>query len=185
MKYLLTYIALFTSVPPACFAQKENIDTVQFNYSSVVLVDSVPGRVLQARARLFLSQNFKSAKDATIQLDDPEGGVIVVKAMIVPAVKSLILGSIGYGHVHFTLELRFKDGKFKYTFSDFFHRGDGNNIWDGGPLSNPKPKCGSFHMSEGTWRKVKEYTNVDALSFIDRLTAQIKNSSVGVKKDDF
>jgi hypothetical protein len=177
-------LLLLLLLPAVCYAQKDPIDTVQFNYTSVETVDSIPAKVLQQRARVFVTENFKSAKDV-IQLDDMEAGVIIVKGVIVPIVKTAFTGSMQAGYVNFMIKLQFKDGKYKYSFTDFIHEGNGGNVKDGGALSNIKPACGTFNMFEGYWRKIKAYVDSDVIVFIDNLNRSMKNSDISAKKDAF
>jgi hypothetical protein len=178
---MLFFVLLF---PVVALAQKDPIDTVSFNYSGVNIVDSASAKTLQARARVFVTENFKSAKDV-IQLDDQDAGVMIVKGNIVPIVKSALAGTQEAGYVNFMVKLQFKDGKYKYTLSDFNHEGNRNNIKDGGSLANIKPACGTWYMYEGYWRKIKIYVDNDARNFVANLTSAMKNSEIGTKKDSF
>lgn len=181
---MIRLICFLLLSPLFSFGQKDPIDTVQFYYTSVENVDSVSAKILQQRARVFVTENFSSAKDV-VQLDDLDAGVIIVKGVIVPIIKAALVGNIESGYVHFMIKLQFKGGKYKYTFSDFVHEGNGSNIHSGGALTNVKPACGSFYMYEKYWRKIKSYTNDEAISFIDNLNRSMKNSDVGSKKDAF
>ena len=177
-------IVFLLLLPTITFGQEIDVDTLQFVYTGVETVDSVAGKTLQSRAKLFIAENFKSAKDV-LQLDDAEAGVIAkAKGNIIPVIKILILGHEAYGYVNFTCKIQVKDGKYKYTFSDFVHQGSGD-IHAGGPLTNKRPVCGIFLMSEGYWRQVQDYTNKDVIAFINQLKSKMRSSEINPKKDDF
>lgn len=185
MKKLL--LAAFL-IPAICRAQENDIDTVRFYYSGVSIIDSAtPAKILQSRARIFITENFKSARDV-IQMDDQDAGVIIVKAVFAPIAKMGILGSREYGWVNFMLKMQFKDGKYKYTFSDFSHEGstsNGHTAFAGGTLTNIKPGCGTFYMTMGYWRQVKQDACEEERSLVDRIEAAMKDESVSAKKDSF
>lgn len=170
-------------LPLSSMCQKIDIDTLSFNYTGVVQVDSTPAKTLQSRAKLFVAESFKSAKDV-IQLDDAESGVIVVKGNIAPVVKVPLIGKMEYGYVHFTAKIQVKDGKYKYTFSEFDHEAHGNNEGSGGNLNRKKPGCGTFTMSEGQWRQIKTYTNERVIALAADLQKSMRSAEIG-KKDEF
>jgi hypothetical protein len=172
-------LLLATFLPVISWAQKINVDTISWNYTGVVQVDSASANTLQSRAKLFVAESFKSGKDVT-QLDDP--GVIVVKGNIAPIVKVPLLGKIEYGYVHFTAKIQVKDGKYKYTLTEFNHEAHEPNTGSGGNLTNRKPACGTFLMTEGQWRQIKAYTNERVLALIVQLEHAMKEEA---KKEDF
>jgi len=180
-------IALLTIFCPLfTFGQKINEDTLSFFYSDIVAVDSIPAQVLQSRARLFLTENFKSAKDV-IQIDDKDGGIIVGKGSFIPVFKSTGLGSAltSRGFVKFYLKLQFKDGKFKYTFSDFVHVSDDGESTYGGSLANKKPQCGYFGLARPYWHQIKSYTDTNVIDLIDRLIRTMRSSELNGKSNSF
>ena len=160
-----------------------SIDTTSFNFTGIDSIDSVSAKVLMSRAKLFVAESFKSAKDV-IQLDDAEGNVLVVKGNIIPIIKVPLLGKTAYGYVHFTMKVQTKDGKYKYTLSEFDHESHEQNQGSGGLLTREKPACGTFLMSKSYWRQIKEYTEADAIAFIGRLKTRMHNGDAG-KKDEF
>jgi len=179
MKKLLFILLL----APLFSLAQESADTLSFNYIGVESVDSVTGKTLFSRAKLFVAQSFKSAKDV-IQMDDHYAGMLVVKGNIVPLIKIPLVGKTEYGYAHFTMKIQVKDGKYKYTLSDFDHEAHGQNQGSGGPMMNPKPACGTFVMSKGQWRQIKEDTNSRAVALIEALRFSMNNREIG-KKDDF
>ncbi|HLI93231.1 MAG TPA: DUF4468 domain-containing protein [Puia sp.] len=178
MKANILLLAL--SLPVIAGAQKMNPDTLSFNYSGIVQVDSTAAKVLQARARAFVAESFASGKEV-VQLDDSEAGILVIKGTIAPIVKVPLLGKIEYGYVHFTAKWQFKDGRYKYALSEFTHEAHEPNMGSGGALTNRKPACGTFTMTEGQWRQIKANTNDRVIEFIDRLRAAMREGN----REDF
>lgn len=121
-------------------------------------------------------------------MDDADGGVIIVKAILVPVVSMGILGRKEVGIVHFILKLQFKDGKYKYTFSDFVHEGDGTDHMShmiGGSLLNKKPDCGTMYLTMGYWRQIKEYTDRSVAELISKLSRTMTDTQISSKQDAF
>lgn len=177
-------LAFFLLASPAFgFCQSSNVDTLSFIYAGVVGVDSVAANVLQSRARLFVAENFRSAKDV-IQLDDADAGIVVIKGNLIPVVKVPILGRTEYGYVHFTAKIQVKEGKYRYTFSDFWHEAHEKRYGTGGDLTRKKPECGTFGMSLGYWRQIKAYTNNDVKDLIWMLEKSMRSSELA-KKESF
>jgi hypothetical protein len=166
-----------------CFAQNDT-DTLSFSYSGVQYVDSVSAGQLYSRAKLFVAENFRSAKDV-MQLDDKESTTLVAKGVMVPIIKIPILGNSEYGYVHFAMKIQTKDGKYRYVISDFDHEGRVGQEHSGGSLLNHKPACGTFEMSKGYWYQIKRVTNKQVLSFIQQLEKEMKSPLNDFKKDDF
>lgn len=170
-------------IAPLFSIAQEPTDTLSFNYTGIESVDSVAAKVLYSRAKLFVAQTFKSAKHV-IQMDDADAGMLVIKGNIVPTIKIPLLGKTEYGFAHFTMKIQVKDGRYKYTLSEFDHEAHGQNQGSGGQMTSLKPACGTFTMSKGQWRQIKDATNSDALALIASLKTSMKNGEIG-KKDDF
>lgn len=86
------------------------------DYSDVIKVDSSSASQLYSHAKLFISNSFKSYSAAT-DLDDEAGKVVVVKGIIpVTVVK---IGMPPRSEVNFSLKIECREGRYKYTFSDF------------------------------------------------------------------
>ena len=72
------------------------------------------------RAKFWVAKNFKSPKEV-INLDDPESGTLVLDVSF----KYDCGLSTGYathsGYITYTISLFFKEGRYKYIFSNFRH----------------------------------------------------------------
>jgi hypothetical protein len=86
-------------------------------YKGVVNVDSVSKQELYLRAREWFVNSFKQS-NSVIQMDDKESGTIIGKGNTSISVNSMF-GSVEYGFIRFTVSVYIKDGKYKYSFTDF------------------------------------------------------------------
>ena len=111
----------------------------KITYSEVVtLKDTVSKNELFSRAKTCFVHLFKNSKEV-IQNEDKEAGNIIGKGNI--KVYARALGAdVDGGYINFTLTISVKNGKYKYTITDFAHEGNGINLPSGGNLENGKPK---------------------------------------------
>lgn len=151
MKFTLTFLASLL-LTLTTVAQKEtpdlpiDADTKLITYTAVESVDTTIGKLeLYSRAREWFAKAYKSSQNV-IQMDDKESGKIVGKALM--QVYHKALGSnYPSGYINYTISIYFKDGRYKYEISNFYHTGQlvsgGNRIEDFGPceeMINTKKK---------------------------------------------
>lgn len=171
MKKLLIAISL---TPFLCFGQNP-VDTISYNISSVFEVKQADAGLLQSRARVFIAEAFRSRK-AVVQLDDTVNHVLVVRANIIPEIKTFAYGRVRYGRVNFLMELRFKNKKYKVNLSEFIHESDGPGVYSGGSLQNKRPACSIWNLTEGNWRKIKENVNLQISQLLIAMKTSIEQS---------
>ena len=115
--FLLT-IGLIISM--TCRSQDVNLpknSEGKVEYSSVVNVDSISADILFSKAKLFITEAFKSGKDVT-QLIDEATKTIIGKGTIKVEVAKM-LGMVFPGYVKFTVTISSKEGRYKYIFTNF------------------------------------------------------------------
>ncbi len=124
MKHLFT-ICLFTLFSINTFGQNIIKDSISQKYeaSEIVKLDSLKAEVIFTRAKEWISLNYKSAKDV-IQLADKESLKIIVKGNF----SSTLFMKEGF--ISHTLVLDFKDGKMRYTYSNFSYYSTGSGSMD-------------------------------------------------------
>ncbi|AFD05948.1 hypothetical protein Solca_0833 [Solitalea canadensis DSM 3403] len=95
-------------------------DNGRIAYTGVVIVDSVKMKELFVRAKEWTALTFNSAQDV-IQMDDKEAGKLIIKAIdkVNISSKSLGMENITTYSLYFTLNLTFKDNKYKYELNNF------------------------------------------------------------------
>lgn len=152
------------------FSQEFPVDssTSKYSFTEVVKVDSVAAPVLFSRAKLFVAQLFNSAKEVT-QMEDAASGTIVCKGNFTAL--------SNYGFVKFDLSLYCKDGRYKYSMTNFVHVNPHPKQFAGGVLENEKPEAGTFFMTKKFWIKIKEDVYVQSQAVINKLKATMASKT--------
>lgn len=120
-KILILTMLLMSGV---CFGQKEEIilpmDSARGSvaYTQVIKIDSVNAAQLYAKAKIWIADEFRSAKDV-IQFDDKELHTVIVKGVDQFYIKGLVGNNEPAGWINFSMKIECKDEKYKYTISDF------------------------------------------------------------------
>lgn len=81
------------------------------NYEGVIYQEGKSQKELQSVLREWIAINFKSSQDV-VQLDDAESGVIIAKG--IHSYNTQSGGIVIPNSLDFSLNLKFKDGRFKY-----------------------------------------------------------------------
>lgn len=154
MRYLLIF-ATFLTVN--AYAQSDTLplnEKGRVEFTEVIAVDSATDLQLFSRAKEFVATNFVSGKKVT-DLEDEINKTIIVKGRVKLSTKLIMSGSDG-GTFKFILEIRCKNGKYKYNFYDFMHEGaitDSYMRHSHGAIENEKPAHTSLPKKE--WNKFK------------------------------
>jgi len=122
MKQLFT-LCLFALFSINTFGQNIINDSISQKYEAhqIIEFDSFKADVIFTKAKEWIALNYKSAQDV-IQLADKESLKIIVKGNF----SSTLFMKQGF--ISHTLVLDFKDGKMRYTYSNFsyYSSGSGN-----------------------------------------------------------
>ena len=89
------------------------LDDGRFGFTDVVTSDNTAAAELHARAKACLVTIYRSAPDV-IQLDDPASGQLVARGNFTKEVEWSVSYRVGH-----TFKIDFKDGRYRYTVSDF------------------------------------------------------------------
>ncbi|MCX7744020.1 MAG: DUF4468 domain-containing protein [Flavobacteriales bacterium] len=155
----------------------------EIEYSEVVTVDSTSSDKLYSRAKMIISELFKSAQNV-IQNDDAVNKQILIKGNIKSDYSWNPLSNCP-GHIDFTLIIMCKDNRYKYILKP------GNHVFEpackisgggGGSLLLEKPACGTFNMPKSYWEDIKSKANSDFLAFIKLLKSKMA-TEIGGKND--
>lgn len=139
--------------------------TLKVIYSEVIKVDSATTDALYSRAKIAVNTIFKSGKDAT-QIQDEQAKQIIVKGNIEPVINDgLMLRS--FGHIWFSLTIQCKDGRYKYSITDFDHKGFTNKypMFDAGEITNNKSK----YFSKAQWARFINFLNANAIDMVKQI----------------
>lgn len=139
-------------------------------YSNVIEVSNSKKDDLYIKANEWVVSYFKSAKDA-IQYSDMNSGKIIAKGNFDVFFTALgITKNMGY--VSFTIELAFKDGKYRYVIKDIWHHD--------ATVSDVRAKKPEGGLTNKAWASVKEQTKMNITS----LVADVQKAMIAVGDND-
>ncbi|UBZ05653.1 DUF4468 domain-containing protein [Salegentibacter mishustinae] len=157
MKKLLLISIMILSTN-SIFAQelKQDSETEQYISQGVIEIDDFSSEEIYNNALEWITINYNSASDV-IQLKDKDLGKIILKGNF----SSSMFGKKGW--IHHTLQLEFKDDKFRYTYSDFSY-------------DSPGSREIAFEGKMFSKKKIIKNTEEDIKSSIKDLTLYIQKS---------
>ncbi len=150
---LLSLILCITS----SFAQELKIDPVskKYQYEGVVNVENASKNELFNKAKQWIAHYYKSSADA-IKYANKEDDTIILKATY----HELWVASNYW--VDYTIALKFKDGRFKYLFSDFYYSYH---------LNGRTPLEDNFLTKNGVLKKLRKQVESSAKSLTEYISA--------------
>lgn len=101
-------------------------------YQEVVEVDGKSAEELFVAMRLWAVEAFVSSESA-IEFEDIDQGIIGGKGALEVITKGMI-GQNVKSFIYFGFRLEAKDGRIRYTFVDFVHKGEPDYPYDYGPV---------------------------------------------------
>ncbi|WP_284464840.1 DUF4468 domain-containing protein [Chryseobacterium sp.] len=137
----------------------------ELKYEEVIAVDStVTKKELYNRARTWVRQTFNK-KNSSIDVEDESLGEISASGVIDYRNKKSYFGSgCVEGPIRVNLSIFIKDGKYKYSFHSFDHKGSGGygcRKTDYGLITidekAPRPSWGN--PSNKAWKDIKDFIN--------------------------
>ncbi|WP_077417989.1 DUF4468 domain-containing protein [Chryseobacterium sp. JV274] len=152
MKLKLSVFIIFYSF--LCFSQ-------ELKYEEVVTVDSTTKEELYNRARTWVKQTFNK-KNSSIDVDDERLGEISASGILDYRKQKSYFGSgCVEGPIRIKFSIFLKDGRYKYIFHSFEHKGSGGygcRKTDYGIITTdekaPQPSWGK--PSDKAWNDIKE-----------------------------
>lgn len=153
-------------------------------FTEIITLDSVSAENLYNRARLFVSNHYRSSKTVT-DLSDEKSTTIIIKAHITTHFKAWAGGEFPAGGFNYTLKIYCKENRYKYETSNFIHTGEYDNVnrSSGGAIENDKPDCGSMFITKKQWNYIKQDCIVNITKLIEDLKVAMSNKSEIEKKD--
>ncbi|MCS6824090.1 MAG: DUF4468 domain-containing protein [Cytophagaceae bacterium] len=151
--------------------------TQKITYTEVVNVEGVSKDELYARAKNLgiLGNN--------IVKDNPAEGIYVYKGQINVTYPAPQLGQAHSGVVNYLVTIACKDGRYKYTITDFTHYSDKAS---GGKLEGALPECGKYTLKPEGWSSIKKQTMEYMDKFIVALKEKMNKPAVKTgSKDDW
>lgn len=114
----------------------------RYEYQEVVQAEGASATELMSRAKAWIATAYHSA-DSVIQLDDATGGRLIVKGNYAAA-----RGKIAWFTIWHVLTIEAKDGRYRYTLTDFEVEQGGLR----GPMEGPRSK----YLGDKGWASVAE-----------------------------
>jgi hypothetical protein len=159
------------------------------SFSEVIAVNDASANELYTRAKLWFLTAFVDSKNV-LEVQDKEAGILAGKGSFPYEPNILMSSSLIRGHVTFSVSIIFKDGRYKYSFSDFIHQG--SSLRTGGPISfdlitttevcPPIPGT-SKGMREKVWKHLKKVSTAKANALTQSLKSKLAQPIDG--KDSF
>lgn len=171
---------IFLSLFMACLSLKAQNSPKKIE--AVVEVDSTTSKSeLFIRANNWFFKTFNNS-EAVIQLKDKSGGQLAGKAVFkYTAPQWWGGGTVGSsGYVRFTIQLYFKDGRYKYIFTDFSHEPSSDKsfgIITDSPTPPMKSHKGSKKRAELIWSDLQTKVELESKQLIDSLNESMKSSN--------
>ncbi len=106
--------------PVRAQAPAESVQPIE--YVGVVEVPGVSASELFVRAKVWFADTFVDSKHV-LEVQDKDAGVLAGKGSIHFVPHFLVARDLVAGEVTFNIKVLVKDGRFKYMFTDFVHRG--------------------------------------------------------------
>ncbi|MGB1269230.1 MAG: DUF4468 domain-containing protein [Flavobacteriaceae bacterium] len=146
----------------------------------ITFMKTVDANGLTSQQLYDIAKEWGGDKNYTIEEDKP-GEKITFKAtseIEYPITKS---AEKQKGTVHFKFQLGAKEGKYRYIFTNFEHKG---NPDDAGALEDVEPDCSFTKISIRGWTVLKKDTHKKMLILIDELTKKITAEQNDPTKND-
>ncbi|MBX9852185.1 MAG: DUF4468 domain-containing protein [Cytophagaceae bacterium] len=137
--------------------------TKKVTFSEVVSVAGATKDQLYMRAK-----NLNMLRD-NVKVDNKAEGTYSYKGSITVKYPAPHTGMSHTGTVSYVVTISVKDGKYKYTITDFVHTSDKGN---GGKLEGNLPECNKFVLTTAGWATIKKQTKES----MDKLVASIKEN---------
>lgn len=124
MKSIFIALWLFSSASlyaqtPAAPTLPVDTETKRVTYTGVVAVEGASQSELYTRAKLWLFLTFDEAKDV-IKVDEKDAGLLIIRAYTdLPVRLSQSDSEPTNREVGYTMMLNFKDGRYKYTLTNY------------------------------------------------------------------
>jgi hypothetical protein len=144
----------------------------------VVELSGVTSGELFLRARSWFADSFVDSKNV-LEIADKEAGMLVGKGTS-RYEPNVLGGSTGLrGHIRFVVKVLVKEGRYKYSISDFVHTGSSGGMYNmdcGSITADPEPPeilCGT-RGTKGWKAKLWPHLQQECRRTVDRLSESLK-----------
>ena len=149
------------------------------SFSEVIAIKDASTIELYTRAQLWFSAAFADSKNV-LEVQDKEAGILAGKGSFPYEPNIFMSSSLIRGHVTFSVIIILKDGRYKYSFSDFTHHG--SSLHSQGPINFDlittteacPPVAGtSKGMRQKIWKHLKEVSTEKANAVAQSLKSKL------------
>lgn len=151
---LLTLIATLL-VAGSCAAQDfsrliKSEKTGLVTITKIVEIDGQSKEDIYGKAKLWISKTYNNAQKV-IQLDDKDGGVIVIKGIF----------EVSPAYVHYTFTIKIKDGKMKLDTDNIYSDSSSNNPNYGWGTAEEwtEGKANGYKQPKGSLKRLSDIAN--------------------------
>ncbi len=159
------FVIVLVTLTCFCVLSQEKL-----TYSEVIELPGKSKDQLYDQAKQWFIETYKDASEV-IQNDDKAGGTIMGKALL-SYNSNIYVGSAGTkGVIRYTIQISFKDGKYKYELTNFIHEGA---TFDFGTITTDdecpyKIKGGTKNWNNKVWNDIKMQIDEYSRNFIGDL----------------
>src|SRR5436190_17424620 len=134
-------------------------------FSQVLPVDSTTKKITFSEAisvagatkdQLYMRAKNLNMMRENVKVDNKADGTYSYKGQVKVSYPAPQVGMAHTGFVSYVVVIFVKDGKYKYTITDFIHTSDKGN---GGKLEGKLPECNKYVLTPSGWAAIKKQTN--------------------------
>lgn len=141
----------------------------KIDYSEVVKLDSLGSAALYSKAKLFIADAFKSGKDV-MQVDDRDTKTVVAKGLIPVEAKGFAY--VLKMNVRFKTMIQAKDGRYKYSFTDFIGEYSSDSGTSEYPLDGDRPRG----LTKKNWEDIQRQVDESIVLMVADLKKQMAST---------
>lgn len=146
----------------------------------ITFMKTVDASGLTAQQLYDIAKEWGATQNFTVKEDVPGSKITFngSSAIEYPATKS---AEKLKGTINFTFQFGAKEGRYRYVFTKFSHKGAPE---DAGDLEDNEPDCTFTKISARSWTVIKKQTHKELLILIDKLTKKVTAEQNDPTKSD-
>ena len=137
----------------------------KITFTEVIQVKELSKDQLYSKANKWFSDNYKSS--SAIELESEEAGKMESKGIF--KVYKIPGESDKAGGIYYKISVETRDGRYKYTITNFVHKDHAHNVGSGGKLEREEPLSGYAELPEEVWGSIKDQAYEQTTVLIESL----------------
>ncbi|MBL4754983.1 MAG: DUF4468 domain-containing protein [Flavobacteriales bacterium] len=151
-------------------------DSGLISFEEVVEVPKMPKGLLFENAKAWIGSYYKSPR--IIKSEDAMEGTINAVSMF--KIMSEPQGTKPGGVINYSLDIKVKEGTYKYTISNLRHTDKSGKTGSGGKLERSEPLCGLKEMKLEQWNGIK----TQAKTGVEKIIEEFKKGMAYTSPDE-